>query len=320
MIEIMFSYAHEDQEMRDQLEVHLSSLKRQGVIGTWHDRRIGAGVEIDGEIDKHLTTADIILLLVSPYFIASDYCHDVEMQTAMARHKRGEARVIPVILDYCDWLDLPFGKLLAVPTDGRPIAKYPNRNEAFLEVVKAIKGAVADVMGQRKEKNAPSQPLREPPVEIVRESATDRSSNLRIKRQFTDLEKDSFFEEAYEYMAKYFENSLNELKVRNPKTNVQFSRNDRTHFLATIYDPSGSAVSRCTIRLGGLGFGSSGIAYTSGHNLSDNTLNELLTVDDDGYAMFLRATLGLRSGDTEALSFEGAAELFWHRLMEPLQR
>jgi hypothetical protein len=73
MARLFFSYSHRDEAFRDELEIHLSALKRQGVIETWHDRRIGAGKEFDPAISEHLESADIILLLVSPYFIASDY-------------------------------------------------------------------------------------------------------------------------------------------------------------------------------------------------------------------------------------------------------
>src|SRR5262245_30109477 len=102
-IEIFYSYAHEDEELRKELEKHLANLRRQGVIGDWHDRRIGAGQEWAGAIDAHLDSARIILLLISADFLASDYCYDIELKQAMARHAGGEARVIPVILRPVDW-------------------------------------------------------------------------------------------------------------------------------------------------------------------------------------------------------------------------
>src|ERR1035441_1649714 len=112
MASVFFSYSHKDEDLRDQLEGHLSGLRRQGVISTWHDRRITAGSELENAIDKNLSEADVILLLVSPDFINSDYCYEREMIRAMERHKNGEARVIPVILRACDWHELPFGQLL----------------------------------------------------------------------------------------------------------------------------------------------------------------------------------------------------------------
>jgi hypothetical protein len=113
LLNLFFSYSHKDEALRDELEVHLAMLKRQGVISIWHDRRITAGEDFAGEIDQNLATADIILFLVSPDFIASDYCYDIEVKQALERHETGKAKVIPVILRPCDWKHAPFGHLLA---------------------------------------------------------------------------------------------------------------------------------------------------------------------------------------------------------------
>ena len=119
MPRLFFSYSHADENLRDQLETHLSALRRQEIISSWHDRRITAGTEVGSAIDSHIDTADVILLFISPDFIASDYCYVREMKRALERHQKSEARVIPVILQPCDWHDLPFGKILATPMDGR---------------------------------------------------------------------------------------------------------------------------------------------------------------------------------------------------------
>ncbi len=139
ILEVFFSYAHEDEALRDKLAKHLRNLERQKVITGWHDRQISAGTEWAGKIDVHLDSARIILLLVSPDFIDSDYCYDVELQHAMARHHAREARVIPIILRPVDWAGTPFAKLQALPKDGKPIALWPNEDEAFLDVARAIR-------------------------------------------------------------------------------------------------------------------------------------------------------------------------------------
>jgi hypothetical protein len=156
---LFFSYSHIDEALRDQLEKHLAGLHRQDIISSWHDRRITAGTEFGDAIDSHIDTADVILLLVSPDFIASDYCYEKEMVRALERHQKGQARVIPVILRPCDWHGLPFGKLLATPTDGRAITRWPNIDEAFLDVVKAIKAALNET-GQSTPRGAKQQVLR----------------------------------------------------------------------------------------------------------------------------------------------------------------
>jgi hypothetical protein len=110
-------YSHKDEGLRDELEKHLILLNRSGVITNWHDRRISGGTEWDGEIDEYLNRADIILLLVSADFLASNYCYEREMKRAVKRHELGEARVIPIALRHCDWEGAPFGRLQGLPRD-----------------------------------------------------------------------------------------------------------------------------------------------------------------------------------------------------------
>ncbi len=138
-IEVFYSYAHEDEKLRNKLENHLSSLKREAVIIGWHDRKIGAGKEWENEIDTHLNTAHIILLLISENFLASDYCWDVEAKRAMERREAQEARVIPVILDSVDWMNSPFGRLQPLPKGGKPVKKWGNRSDAFLSIAQGIR-------------------------------------------------------------------------------------------------------------------------------------------------------------------------------------
>lgn len=133
-VELFFSYSHKDEKLRDRLEPHLAMLKRDKVIKSWHDRKLSAESEAARAIDDHLNSADIILLLVSENFLASDYCYDIEMPRAMARHEAGEARVIPVILKPVDWSDAPFGKLQAFPKDAKPVTKWTNRDDAFVNI------------------------------------------------------------------------------------------------------------------------------------------------------------------------------------------
>src|SRR5947209_5049969 len=114
-VEVFFSYAHADELLQKKLETHLSALKRQGLIVEWHDRDISAGTDWAHEINAHLNSAHIILLLVSPDFIASEYCYSIEMLRAMERHESGEARVIPIVLRPTDWKGMPFSKLEALP-------------------------------------------------------------------------------------------------------------------------------------------------------------------------------------------------------------
>lgn len=136
---LFYSYSQEDVEFRDELEKHLTLLQRQGVIDSWHDQRILPGHERDKQIAFNLDSAAIILLLVSADFLASDYCYKHQMKRALELHEASTARVIPVILRPVDWSGAPFGYLQALPRDGQPVSLWPNRDEAWCDVVRGIR-------------------------------------------------------------------------------------------------------------------------------------------------------------------------------------
>ena len=154
-VKVFYSYSHKDEVLRNELEKHLTLLQRQGVIAGWYDRRISVGTEWSGEIDGHLRTAEVILLLVSTDFMASDYCYDIEMKLAMTRHEARGARVIPIILRPVDWKGAPFGKLQALPTDGKPVTIWTNQDEAFLDVTEGIRAAIGDMRAKAVIKSRP---------------------------------------------------------------------------------------------------------------------------------------------------------------------
>lgn len=147
-VSVFTSYAHKDEDLREELDVHLAMIKRQPAIKVWNDRQIIGGEEWDDSIKKELDTADIILLLVSPRFLASRYIYDVEIKTAIERHEKKDAIVVPIILKPCDWNETEFAKLQALPRNAKPINKWDDMDEAFYNVVKGLKQVIAAV--QRK--------------------------------------------------------------------------------------------------------------------------------------------------------------------------
>ncbi|HJQ16391.1 MAG TPA: toll/interleukin-1 receptor domain-containing protein [Allosphingosinicella sp.] len=315
---VFFSYCHADEALRDQLEKQLALLKRQGVIDTWHDRRIHAGEEFANAIDMHLEDCEIILLLVSSDFLASDYCYDIEMKRAMERHEAGEAVVIPVILRSCLWSDAPFGKLNATPPDGKPVTQWSDRDQAFTEVAKAIKKAAERF--QAAEPNAASTSMRPQPT-VPPSFVQPRSSNLRVSKEFSERDKDRFKHETFEFIANFFANSLDELSSRNPGIEGDFRRIDANRFIAVVYR-HGKAVARCSVFIGGSFFGN-GIAYSANEATESNSCNETLSVEADEQMLYLTSmgmSFGGRGERDPKLSQEGAAELYWSMLVEPLQR
>jgi len=315
MATIFFSYSHADENLRDQLEKHLSALKRQGLIEAWHDRRIEVGREFESEISDHLEAADVILLLVSSDFLASEYCYEREMQRAMERHEGKEAIVVPVILRPCDWHDAPFGKLQAAPKDALAITLWPNADQAFLDIVMSIKRALR-TRGSKSSIPA-TRRITQPATSVS--VLAPRSSNLRVKKRFTERDKDQFMHDGFDYAARFFENSLGELEKRNPGIEHAFKRIDADRFTAAAYS-DGEKVCQCSVFIGGM-FGN-GIGYASNDRAQTNSVNENLSVEADDHALYFK-TMGFRSygrNDDEKLEFEGAAEHLWEIFIRPLQR
>lgn len=136
---LFYSYAHEDEDLRDELAKHLKLLERQGILSSWHDRAIEPGQDWNREISQQLLAAKIILLLVSADFLASDYIWGHELKVAFERHQKGEARVVPILLRPCDWTTAPFAHLQALPRDARPITQWRSRDEAFASIAEALR-------------------------------------------------------------------------------------------------------------------------------------------------------------------------------------
>ncbi len=315
MAVVLFSYSHADEDLRDRLEKNLTMLKRQGVIETFHDRRIAAGNEVDSSISAELERADVILLLVSTDFLASAYCYDIEMKRALERHELGEARVIPVILRPCEWKEAPFGKLMATPRDGKPVTSFPDLDDAFLQVTQAIRQAVTG--GGAAAKVSPPS-ARADTQAFVRPQAGPRSSNLRLPRAFNDADKDRFRDDAFEYIAKFFESSLSELAERNAGIDVNFRRIDADQFTATGYK-NGKKASWCHI-FSQHGMMGNGIAFSANENIGWGGFNESLNINADAEGIYLKP-LGMGMRETSGrLTFEGAAELYWEMFIDNLRR
>ncbi|HXR65901.1 MAG TPA: FxSxx-COOH system tetratricopeptide repeat protein [Ktedonobacteraceae bacterium] len=164
VLKIFYSYDRHDELLRADLARHLSGLRRQGLIAGWYSGEIEAGGEREKLLKKNLDQADLILLLISPDFIASDNCYCIEMTLAMERHKRGEAYVMPVLLRPTEFQGLPFAFLQYVPADGTFIATRLDRDVALLEVVDAIKGIIAAISAKLPSEPVPSESAGKQPV------------------------------------------------------------------------------------------------------------------------------------------------------------
>jgi hypothetical protein len=187
-VKVFISYSHKDERFREQLQEHLSAAKRQGLIEDWHDRRIAPGGEWEDLINENLETSDLILLLVSSSFIASPYCYDKEMQRALEKHESGQARVIPIILRPVDWSEAPFARLQALPRNGRPVSKWSNRDEAWMDVAKGIRAAVKQLRSERQPDTAELVDDEEEEEEFASQQYREVLANRSTPWEYVDFE------------------------------------------------------------------------------------------------------------------------------------
>ncbi|HYU71171.1 MAG TPA: TIR domain-containing protein [Ktedonobacteraceae bacterium] len=142
LTEVFISYAHEDEQLKKSLDKHLSILKQQGIVNAWSSKEIPVGAQWNKEINARLEAANVILLLVSPDYLASS-ASVREMEQALKRAKAGEARVIPIILRPVDWEGSPIiGTLHPLPSNMKPVTTWAYRDEAWADVAKGVREAV----------------------------------------------------------------------------------------------------------------------------------------------------------------------------------
>ena len=282
MAHVFFSYSHADEALRNELEKHLAGLCREGVITTWHDRRIGPGDDLHGQIHDQLDSADIVLLLVSSDFLDSNYCYDVEMMRAMQRHERGEARVIPIILRPCDWHGTPFRR--AQCSAPRRQTRHQAR-DARRRVLRSCKG------------NPPSggsgrTPASLHPVTRTPPLATPTPHHLVPVRAISGCPASSPTATVTPSSPNRSSTSLVTSRTRSPSSRRETTGlrpiSGRSTPTVSRGEPSSPARKRalCGIWLGGrfgtneLYFSFEGVGDASGYN-------ESMSVSDDGYTLLL---------------------------------
>ncbi len=147
-VELFYCYAREDIALHKELDKHLSGLKDQLSLRVWHNREIRPGVEWEQEIHIHLNTAHIILLLVSPDFMASEYCSK-ETNQALKRHEQGSTCVIPILLRPVNCEGAPFSSLHMLPTNAKPITMWANRDQAYSDIAEVIREETIAILAKQ---------------------------------------------------------------------------------------------------------------------------------------------------------------------------
>ncbi len=301
------SYSHRDRDALDRLHTHLAVLRSDGRLDEWFDREILAGSEIDAEIQERLESSELFLLLVSPDFLASDYCVKREMERALERHHSEDARVVPIIVEPCDWASTALRDIKALPRDGKPVSEWTNENSAFLDVVQELRRMLD---AEREPRNAAKgEAMAKAP------SVQAGTRRYRVKRDFDEIHRGDFREEAFGVMRDHFERAVAEIDAMEDLRG-RFTSLSASSFSCTIVNRArehGTAhitVHRCT---GNAGIGD--ISHSFTENAPPGTANGWFTIEADEYELHLSGMMGLGE-QRERLTPEAAAELLWKEFLE----
>lgn len=301
---IFISYAHADAERLDRLHKHLAQLKREGKISEWFDREIQAGDKFDAKIDQALNAADIFIAAMSPDFIASSYCIDIELKHALEMEAQGSLRIVPVIFEPCDWASTPLAKFKALPQDGKPVADFSNENNAFLSVINELRRLI-DVADSSDAVRFGAQAHPAPIVE--------NTSKYRIKRDFDAIDKRDFLEKSFSEIKKHFFDFISEINTV-PDIEAKFSELDENRFSCVIVNRGlKRSFETLTVQKGGP-FGDININY--GDRPNENTSHGGFVVNNDEYKMYLRSRSHAVFGSADTmLSASDAAKSLWDEFL-----
>jgi len=270
MTTAFISYTHRDETFRQELETHLAPFKRQGLISVWHDRRLTPGDAFDEVISDNMKNADLILLLISSDFIASDYCYSKEMTLALERHRAGQARAISIVCRPCHFDELPFAKCVLLPTDAKPVSTWNDRDAAWVDVVAGIRKALS----------AP------PATSAGRQTNPISPARAPLPRVVSDLDRDRFFQNCQRDIPLYFRKELDMLEMRDPNWKGVFQEIDATRFKANVY-VAGREVAACKVFPAGVGMPRT-ICYSENVDTGGSSWNESLRVEADENGPFLK--------------------------------
>ncbi len=298
------SYAHIDERALDRLHKHLTLLQREGKINTWSDHKILPGDKLNGKINESLESSTIFLALVSPDYLASNYCYDKEFKYAMSLSEANKIRIIPVILEPCDWLASPLSQFMALPKDGKPISEWTNQNNAFLDVVTGLRRMLEEA-----DNNAASTAFsRDSTREII-------GKRPRIKQDFDSIQKSDFADKTYLAVRSYFESSCKELNdAGDGIIKSKFEPMGPTVFTCTVVNRSRRSAGEAHItvrnskRRGHFG----DINYVYQAHAEDGTSNGSIRIEADDYNLYLKMdNLSHYGRDEPKYSPEQAAEKLW---------
>lgn len=303
---LFISYSHNDRRLLERLHKHLAQLQREGSVAAWYDREISAGGNIDNEVAAELAAADIFVAALSPDFIASSYCYDIELQGALEREATGDLTIVPVIFEPCDWLHTKLGKFKAVPDDGKPVSEFTNENAAFLNVVNELRKLVSrPAAGTPKSSDAE-------PLSRIDAVAAPAANRYRVKRDFDALHKRDFVEKSFKEIFEFFRASVAEVSSID-EIEARLSDLTNEHFSCTIINRGmRRKFETVHVRMGGR---ISEISFLYGEENKSNASNGGFSVYEGEYELGFSSQFFGYGNEKETLSAKDVAQKLWDDLL-----
>ncbi len=299
------SYSHKDERVLERLHTHLVMLRRDGELNNWYDREILAGGDLDQEISEQLESCCLFLPLISPDFLASDYCYDNEMMRALERHDAGQMRVVPIIIEPCDWKASSLKKLKALPRDGKPITEWTNENNAFLDIVTELRRILTSYNAVQ-------------PATTVTPSAPSVSAShrYRVKRDFDEIDRRDFRYKAFEEVHSFFESAIAEIDSIEGLRGRLITADPQSFTCTIVNQHMNRGAAHITVHAHNSNMGFADIYYSFSENAPLNTANGGFSVEADEYDLFLRPHMFFISDQDKKLSPQQAAEILWSEFIK----
>jgi len=298
------SYSHIDERYVQRLHTHLAQMKRDGLIDTWYDREISAGTNLNQEISRHLKESNVFIAVTSPDFLDSEYCFDIEMSKAIEDHHAGQIRIIPLIVEPCDWLNSPLKDFRATPRDGKPISDWSNINSAYLDIITDL----------RKLTNPKAKPARKAATKA--QPKTTRTPTFRTKKDFDKIDKIEFKKGAFDEIAAKLETWCIEANnVEGIKALYERAKDNR-FFVTLVNKNKSNSTSERTVYLSEDRHGFGDINLLHERSESSSSSNGGFTVEADDYRLFLKRSFSMHSPVKEKLNPTEAAHEIWNEMMQ----
>lgn len=294
------SYSHADTKHLERLHKHMAQLLRDGVFETWTDHAIVPGSNLDNKVFTALRASQVFIALVSPDYLASNYCFEKEFEAAQRLEAQGRLHIVPVIVEPCDWLSSPLKSRLALPKDGKPVSEWTNENVAYLNVIQGLR-AVATSTHKK-----PSGPAGE------RDAPEVGGRRLKIKQEFDTIQRRDFADEAFRIIRDYFKSSCEELDQAED-LRARFENMSDNSFTCTVVNRAykGGRDAHITVHNSKSSrhhFGD--INYSWQSHGESNTSNGHVQVDADEYNMFLSLNDFMRS-EKKRYDAKQVADVLW---------